>query len=251
MAGIVRVSRLDLFHNVWRPARQIGCIVSKSPSYPISRTGNNHLLIATFFNATPRQKTIKPPSDHQIKSEWIQLVNPSSTLNPTWPSSKDDRSENTQNILIEPALTREVLSRLDLNKYTLLQVNSKTNPPICKIISKETLNQKERVKIKHKKEQEKINRLDNVIKEIQLKWKIDVHDLNHKLKTVQNCFAKGYKVQVVINHPGRHQQIDSSDKDDLLTIVQEQLTGFGGELVKRQTEAGKLIMDWHPIKKEK
>ncbi|KAA1110180.1 hypothetical protein PGT21_013471 [Puccinia graminis f. sp. tritici] len=203
-----------------------------------------------FSGEASKQKT-KAASDHQIKSEWIQLVNPSSTLKQGSASPDSDPPSQGANLLVEPALTREVLSRLDLNQYTLIEVNSKANPPICKIVSREALVQKERTKLKQKKEQQRSNRLENVLKEIQLTWKIERNDLNHKLKAAQQSFEKAYKVRIILNPPSRYQQIDQNHKDELLAIVEEQLTGFGGELVKQESEAGKLIMEWHPVNKQR
>ncbi|PLW28137.1 hypothetical protein PCANC_23254 [Puccinia coronata f. sp. avenae] len=252
------VKRVDLFRNKHLPNRQIhhetmllrtnarpsgfslDCRLTDNPFVESSRK--------TFSFEAPKQK-MKAASDHQIRSEWIQLVNPTSTLGEK-PTTRENNTSANSSILIEPALTRDVLSRIDLNQYTLIEVNSKANPPICKIVSREALIQKERTKIKQKKEQQKSNRVENVIKEIQLTWKIDTNDLNHKLKTVQHCFEKSYKVRVIINS-SRYQQTDQRHKDELLTVIEEQLTGFGGELVKQETEGGKLIMEWHPINKQK
>ncbi|KNZ50107.1 hypothetical protein VP01_459g7 [Puccinia sorghi] len=230
-----------LWHSVQNPPRLLlECRPTDSPCVWSSRKA--------FSCEAPKQK-MKAACDHQIKSEWIQLVNPASTLNQNQGTDDQDPSANS-NMLIEPALTRDVLSRIDLSQYTLIEVNSRANPPICKIVSREALIQKERTKIKQKKEQQKSNRIENIIKEIQLTWKIDTNDLNHKLKTVQHCFIKGYKVRVLVNAP-RYQQTDQKTKDELLAIVEEQLTAFGGELVKQETEGGKLIMEWHPINKQK
>ncbi|MCA0777104.1 hypothetical protein KUO10_23525, partial [Vibrio vulnificus] len=60
-----------------------------------------------------------------------------------------------------------------------------------------------------------------------------------------------YKVRVLINAHSKFQQIEQTQKDELLAIVEEQLTGFGGELVKQEMEGGKLIMEWHSVNKQK
>jgi translation initiation factor IF-3 len=240
----IRRTRQDTMHS---------CSIAWSPPVRLKPWPVENQLVGTsamHFSSEASKQKMKAASDHQIKSEWIQLVNPSSTLKQASPTSDSD-SNQSANLLVEPALTREVLSRLDLNQYTLIEVNSKTNPPICKIVSREALIQKERTKIKQKKEQQKSNRLENVLKEIQLTWKIEMNDLNHKLKAAQQSFEKGYKVRVILNAPSRYQQMDQNHKDELLAIVEKQLIGFGGELVKQETEGGKLIMEWHPVNKQR
>ncbi|KAH9469738.1 hypothetical protein Pst134EA_007016 [Puccinia striiformis f. sp. tritici] len=226
--------RVVWFSNAGRRTHHLETICTSS----IAWRSPLHVGISTkAFSCEASKQKLKPASDHQIKSQWIQLVNPSSTLQPGG-ALHDSTSTASANLLVEPALTRDVLSRLDLNRYTLIEVNSKANPPICKIVSREALIQKERTKVKQKKEQKKTNRLDNVVKEIHLTWKIETNDMNHKLKSVQQCFEKGYKVKVLINAPSKFQQIEQTQKDELLASVEEQLTGFGGELVKQETEGG-------------
>lgn len=244
--------------HAWHPARQLHSqsmlslqVTNQSFLSKMAQANyhppNAHREVA--FSHQASKQTMKTACDHQIKAEWIQLVNPQSTLN----QSSDTQSTSNQNInLIEPALTRDVLARLDLSKYTLIQVNPKASPPICKIVSREAMNQKEKTKLKQKKEQKKSNRLENVVKEVQLTWKIGTHDLHHKLKTAQNSFHKGYKVRVLLHPSSRYSPIDDRQKSELLAVVQEQLTQFGGELAKQEIEGGKLIMEWHPttIRKE-
>ncbi|CAH7686608.1 hypothetical protein BY996DRAFT_4572046, partial [Phakopsora pachyrhizi] len=175
--------------------------------------------------------------DHQIKSEYIQLVNPASTTN-----NKDTGSNQS---LINPALTREVLDRLDLNKYTLIEVNSSAKPPICKIVEREALIEKERLKIKKQKLQKRVNRHDSIVKEVQLSWFIGANDLEHKLKAVQQSFDKGYKVRIVISSAYKKQEIHPQRKADFLDLVEEKLIGMKGEKIKEETEGRKLIVEWH------
>ncbi|OAV96509.1 hypothetical protein PTTG_00965 [Puccinia triticina 1-1 BBBD Race 1] len=265
MQCTIGVPRALGLHNPGRLVRRLHLDPQSSSSScrpapsPNSRPGHPTPLVGTsrlaFSSAASKQHPHKGKAacDHQIKSEWIQLVNPSSTLNPSSAAPTDPHPAQAaaSNLLVEPALTREVLARLDLSQYTLIEVNSKASPPICKIVSREALVQKERTKVRQKKGQQKSNRLDSVVKEIQLSWKIGPNDLSHKLKAVQHCFEKGYKVRALLNPPARHQLVDQNLRDELLAVVEQQLAGFGGQLVKEENEGGKLIMEWHPIQKLK
>ncbi|MBW0461150.1 hypothetical protein O181_000865 [Austropuccinia psidii MF-1] len=215
---------------------------------PFSSTSSVSLSVAiTTFDSLKRASRSKAACDHQIKSQWIQLVNPSSTL-------KSQVTENDasapSNSLIQPSLTREVLARLDLNKYTLVEVNPNADPPICKIISKELISEKERTKLKQKKAQQKMNRHENVIKEIHLTWMINSNDLSHKLKVVQQSFEKGYKVRVIITSAHRYQEVEHQHKTELLNELDERLTSFGGQKTKEEMEGRKLMIEWHPVEKK-
>jgi len=83
----------------------------------------------------------------------------------------------------------------------LIQINSQTNPPVCRIGD---LGKYKYDLQKKQKDIDKRNRENRVeIKEVQLRPVIDVHDLGVKIKHIQEWLTEGDKVKIVIKFRGR------------------------------------------------
>ncbi|KAK3825769.1 MAG: hypothetical protein J3Q66DRAFT_328542 [Benniella sp.] len=111
--------------------------------------------------------------DEEINAQWIQYIS------------------NEGNMGVKRLSV--VLQSIDRSQYFLVEVNSRTNPPICKLVSKKELYQKAKAE-KHAK---KANELSK--KELQLNWATDPHDLDHKLAKFKSFLEKGYRVEIQIN----------------------------------------------------
>jgi len=83
----------------------------------------------------------------------------------------------------------------------LIQINSQTNPPVCKIGD---LGKYKYDLQKKQKDIDKRNRENRVeLKEVQLRPAIDSHDLGVKIKHIQEWLVDGDKVKIVIKFRGR------------------------------------------------
>jgi translation initiation factor IF-3 len=83
----------------------------------------------------------------------------------------------------------------------LIQINSQTNPPVCKIGD---LGKYKYDLQKKQKDIDKRNRENRVeLKEVQLRPAIDSHDLGVKIKHIQEWLTDGDKVKIVIKFRGR------------------------------------------------
>ncbi len=83
----------------------------------------------------------------------------------------------------------------------LIQINSQTNPPVCKIgdLGKYKYDLQKKQKDIDKRNRE--NRIE--LKEVQLRPAIDSHDLGVKIKHIQEWLVDGDKVKIVIKFRGR------------------------------------------------
>ena len=81
----------------------------------------------------------------------------------------------------------------------LVEIAPKANPPTCKIMDygkwKFKLSKKEKISRK--------NQVKIIIKEIQLRPRTDVHDLEIKMKKAKEFLLNGYKVKVHLRYSGR------------------------------------------------
>ena len=122
--------------------------------------------------------------------------------------------------------THEALRLAQSQGLDLVEVNPKTDPPVCKILDFG------KYKYEEKKKQAQARRNQSVveIKEIKLRPKTDDHDINFKVKAARRFLEAGHKVKFTVRFRGReithpekaHEQIDVILKalDDVANMEQ-------------------------------
>ncbi|PWY73140.1 hypothetical protein BO94DRAFT_539019 [Aspergillus sclerotioniger CBS 115572] len=115
--------------------------------------------------------------DEDIGSQFIQLVNENNSLNP-------------------PATLRETLRSVNRSEDCLLQVSAGPEGgfPICKIVNKFELREQAKEKAKAPRDG---------LKQLELNWAIDSHDLSHRMKQLTTFLEKGRKVEVILTKKKR------------------------------------------------
>ncbi|KAF9885101.1 hypothetical protein FE257_000741 [Aspergillus nanangensis] len=137
----------------------------QSRFYSIRRRPANAQLLA-------RSKQVK---DEDIRSQHVQIVNEEGGLD-------------------SPMRLRDALNSFDRSENFLLQVSpgSIDRPPVCKIVSRVALREQERAKAKV------THAAKTAVKQIELNWAIDAHDLAHRLKQLTTFLEKGRKVEIIL-----------------------------------------------------
>ncbi len=122
--------------------------------------------------------------------------------------------------------TQDAIARAQEQGLQLVEVNPKTNPPVCKILDygkfKYETAKREREGKKGKRSQE--------MKEVKFRPKIGDHDFNFKLKHARRFLDEGNKVRLLVQFRGRevvHPETGRAvldrvckETNDLATIVQ-------------------------------
>ncbi|KAG0246866.1 hypothetical protein BGX31_006930 [Mortierella sp. GBA43] len=111
--------------------------------------------------------------DEEIDSQWVQYISLEGNMGVKRLSS--------------------VLQSIDRSQYFLIEVNSRVDPPICKLVSKKELYQQAKALKQAKKANEQSS------KELQLNWGTDPHDLEHKLAKFKAMLEKGHRLEIQIN----------------------------------------------------
>ncbi|RAK97170.1 putative translation initiation factor IF3 [Aspergillus ibericus CBS 121593] len=114
--------------------------------------------------------------DEDIGAQYVQLVNENNSLDP-------------------PISLREVLRSIDRADYCVQQVSpGKNGVSICKIMNKFELREQAKEKAKPPRDG---------LKQLELNWAIDSHDLSHRMKQLTTFLEKGRKVEVILTKKKR------------------------------------------------
>jgi translation initiation factor IF-3 len=99
----------------------------------------------------------------------------------------------------------------------LVEVNPKAAPPVCKIIDHGKFKYEEARKKRTAKKKQTVV----IIKEVKLRPKTDVHDLNVKVRAITRFLSEGNKARLVIVFRGREIVHPETGKAVLLKVLAE------------------------------
>lgn len=161
-----------------------------------------------------------PFQDEDIPSEFIQVVNDEGKLEP-------------------PQRLSEILDSLNRNTHFVVQVSpgAPEQPPICRILNKQAV----REYIRAKEKAAHVARTS--LKQIELNWAIDSHDLSHRLKQLTDFLKKGRKVEILLTRKRRKRAPTPEEIKHLMNSVMETTQKADGMLVKPiEGEPGKQVL---------
>jgi translation initiation factor IF-3 len=95
--------------------------------------------------------------------------------------------------------TQEALRKAESRNLDLVEVNPKSNPPVCKILDYGRYKYEEKKRASQAKKKQTVVEL----KEIKLRPKTDDHDLNVKLRAARRFIESGNKVKCTCRFRGR------------------------------------------------
>lgn len=139
-------------------------------------------------NRNPRNV---PPINENIRFPEIRLID----------------SDGTQLGVISP---REAMKLAEEKELDLVLVSDKATPPVCRIINygKYKFEQEKRAREARKRQH------NAEVKEVKMRYKIDDHDYNVRVKNAQRFLKSGDKVKATVMFRGR--EIQHSDLAELL-----------------------------------
>ncbi|PYH87047.1 hypothetical protein BO82DRAFT_349581 [Aspergillus uvarum CBS 121591] len=157
--------------------------------------------------------------DEAIVSEWVQIVNENNTLDP-------------------PIRRSTVLNNIDRSKQFLIKVSDGADgaPPVCKVVEKMALREAERARAKA------AHTSRTSLKQVELNWAIDSHDLGHRLKKITEFITKGFKLEVVLMRKKGKRAPTAEEVKSLMDKVVETIKGANGMQIKpMEGEPGRLV----------
>jgi translation initiation factor IF-3 len=137
---------------------------------------------------------------------------------------------------------KEALKTAEDSGLDLVEVSPKSSPPVCKIMDygkyKYQLEISEKLK---KKKQSQI-----IIKEIKLRPKIDINDLNTKKRQIEKFLTSGYKVKITVMFRGReivHKELGIN----MLNKLIEELKDKGATELEPKLDGYNIITILSPV----
>jgi translation initiation factor IF-3 len=161
----------------------------------------------------------KPPINEAIRSSFVQVVNDEGDLDP-------------------PTRLEDVLESFNHSEFFLLQVQEgdHDNPPVCKLYNKKEVRELEKAKAKSARSS-KIT-----LKQIELNWAIDAHDLSHRLKQLSTFLEKGRRVEILLTTKKRKRKPTVDEIKQVMQSVLDTIREAGGTQTKAmEGEPGKQL----------
>ncbi|MEF3280707.1 MAG: translation initiation factor IF-3 [Elusimicrobiota bacterium] len=125
----------------------------------------------------------------------------------------------------------------------LVEISPNSNPPVCKIIDYHKFLYEEEKKEKENRKKQK----ENILKEIRVNPRIAQHDLETKIRHMEEFLKKNHRVRVALMFHGRelqHKEIG----ENLLNQIQEKLSNVGEIDGKVNDTGNKIIITLKPKK---
>ena len=165
-----------------------------------------------------RRKFYGPRSNHWIKSVDVQVISSS--------------GKNLGVLPIKKAIETAKGEGLDL-----VEISSKVNPPICKIMAMG----KYKYDMQKKANKAKKNQKIATLKELKLRPGTEIHDYNFKIKNAKKFLTKGDKVKFTVKFKGREMQHVQLGRD-LMDRIIEDTKDIGKVEVRPKFEGRQMIM---------
>ncbi|CAG8049098.1 unnamed protein product [Penicillium nalgiovense] len=161
----------------------------------------------------------KPPINEAIRASFVQVVNDEGDLDP-------------------PTRLEDVLESFDHSEFFLLQVQEGDydNPPVCKVYNKKEARELEKAKAKSARSSKV------TLKQIELNWAIDAHDLSHRLKQLSTFLEKGRRVEILLTTKKRKRKPTVDEIKQVMQSVLDTIREAGGTQTKAmEGEPGKQL----------
>ncbi|EGD88944.1 translation initiation factor IF-3 [Trichophyton rubrum D6] len=153
------------------------------------------------------------PKDEEIRSAIVRVV-----------------QENGQ--LGEPMSLKSALASFDRSRNFLVQVRagSEDQAPVCKIVDKSDYSASLKAKARGKESKPKSTAVQ--IKQIELNWAIDPHDLQHRLDQLETFLSKGKRVSLILTKKKRKRRATPDEAQRVLAAIENKLFEIGVTEVK-------------------
>lgn len=127
---------------------------------------------------------------------------------------------------------KSALASFDRSRNFLVQVRagSEDQAPVCKVVAKSEYIASAKAKGKGKESKPKSTAVQ--IKQIELNWAIDPHDLQHRLDQLETFLSKGKRVSLILTKKKRKRRATPDEAQRVLAAIENKLFEIGVTEVK-------------------
>jgi len=189
-------------------------LLPKKP--PITHHQRRHAYVFKSRQVIDQPQTpetpIGPAKDEEIESDMVQVVN-------------DETSR-----LQPPEPVSTILSYIDRKAFFLVQVSppAQDGLPVCKILPKSVV--RKQIADKLRPPSQKNPKADKNLKQLEVGWVIDVHDLKMRMRQMKAFLEEGRRVEVVLGKRRRGWMGKRSVPQQEMMGMLEKIRGFVGEV---------------------
>lgn len=197
-----------LRHNPIQSQTQSRIIHSTRPR-PSANTGT--------LNTGAKQNGLQ---DENIPANFVQIASEDGKLQP-------------------PQRLRDALASINRSQYFILQVSpgSREQLPVCRVVSKQAV--REYVRSKEKA----AHASKTSLKQIELNWAIDSHDLSHRLKKLTEFLEKGRKVEISLTRKkGKRAPTPDEVKQVMASVVETTQKADAAPVKPIEGEPGRRVL---------
>ena len=142
--------------------------------------------------------------------------------------------------------TRDAIAKAQEQSLDLVEVNGKTDPPVCKIIDYGRFKYEQAKMARENKK----SKASQELKEVKFRPQIGTHDFDVKVKNARKFVEAGHKVKLVVQFKGR-QMAHPETGQDILDRVCRELSGIVTVVQMAQMEGRFMAMMIGPNTKSK
>jgi translation initiation factor IF-3 len=142
--------------------------------------------------------------------------------------------------------TDEALTYAEERGLDLVEVSPQAKPPVCKVMDYGKFKYQQSKRAQEAKKKQTVIQ----VKEIKMRPRTDVHDLDVKIRSIVRFLESGDKVKVTIRFRGREMAY-TDQGHDLLVKVAERVKEYGVVEQHAKREGRQLMMVLGPVKKTK
>ncbi|MEA1923796.1 MAG: translation initiation factor IF-3 [Pseudomonadota bacterium] len=141
--------------------------------------------------------------------------------------------------------TQEALAYAEERGLDLVEVSPHASPPVCKVMDYGKFKYQESKRAQEAKKKQTVIQ----VKEIKMRPRTDVHDLDVKIRNIVRFLENGDKVKVTIRFRGREMAYTDQGYDLLLKVA-ERVKEHGVVEQHAKREGRQLMMILGPVKKK-
>ena len=145
--------------------------------------------------------------------------------------------------------SEEALALAEEAGLDLVLVSPDANPPVCRIMNYSKFKYENEKKARETRKKAAASRVE--LKELKMRYNIDVHDYGVRLKAAQKFLGQGDRIKVTCQFRGRENEFRNIGQDMFMRFVDDVGADLGAIDGAPSMEGNRMVMLMSPVKEKK